>query len=234
MLYILYRVTNTVNGKIYVGVHKTDNLDDGYMGSGKVIVSAIKKYGRDNFTRVILEQFDDSVTMYAREKEVVNEEFILREDTYNLRRGGFGGFDYILASGQHRSIHYKGIPLSAEHIAKIVATRARKFASGELDFAREKWSRNATVNNPMKTEIARQKVSEALTGRAKSVGHKLNISKSLMGRPSVNKGKKFPNRKKRVESKPRIVECPHCKKSGGVHGMTRWHFANCKNKGELV
>ena len=33
--------------------------------------------------------------MYAKEKEIVTEEFILREDTYNLRRGGYGGFDYI-------------------------------------------------------------------------------------------------------------------------------------------
>jgi len=95
MFYILYQVTNTVNGKIYVGVHKTKKLDDGYMGSGKVINSAIKKYGIENFTRVILEQFENSTAMFAREKEVVTEEFLAREDTYNLRRGGFGGFDYI-------------------------------------------------------------------------------------------------------------------------------------------
>ena len=95
MFYILYQVTNNLNGKIYVGVHKTKKLDDGYMGSGKVINSAIKKNGIENFTRVILEQFDDSAAMYAREKEVVTDEFLARDDTYNLRRGGSGGFDYI-------------------------------------------------------------------------------------------------------------------------------------------
>ena len=93
--YILYQVTNNLNSKIYVGVHKTKNLDDGYMGSGKVINAAIAKYGIENFTRVILEQFENSAAMYAREKEVVTDEFLLREDTYNLRRGGSGGFDYI-------------------------------------------------------------------------------------------------------------------------------------------
>lgn len=95
MFYYLYKIRNTLNDKIYVGVHKTKDMNDGYMGSGKVIKRAIEKYGIENFTKVILETFEDSVTMYAREKEVVTEEFLAREDTYNLRRGGHGGFDYI-------------------------------------------------------------------------------------------------------------------------------------------
>ena len=94
MFYYLYQITNKVNGKIYVGVHKTRNLDDGYMGSGRIIRSAIQKHGLSNFSKVILETFENAEAMYAREKEVVNEEFLLREDTYNLRRGGFGGWDH--------------------------------------------------------------------------------------------------------------------------------------------
>lgn len=99
MFYYLYEVRNNINGKIYVGVHKTHDLDDGYMGSGKVINRSIEKYGIDNFTKTILEHFDSAEAMYAREKEVVNEEFLDRNDTYNLRRGGFGGFDYINKNG---------------------------------------------------------------------------------------------------------------------------------------
>ena len=93
--YILYQITNNLNGKIYVGVHKTKDINDGYMGSGKIIRSAMAKHGITNFSKVILEQFDNSSAMYARETEVVTDEFLLREDTYNLRRGGFGGFEYI-------------------------------------------------------------------------------------------------------------------------------------------
>lgn len=100
MYYCLYEIRNLLNDKIYVGVHKTKNLDDGYMGSGKVIRNAIKKYGSENFTKTILETFEDDASMYAREKEVVTEEFLAREDTYNLRRGGTGGFDYI---NKHRT-----------------------------------------------------------------------------------------------------------------------------------
>jgi hypothetical protein len=84
-----------VNNKIYVGVHKTQNLEDGYMGSGKVLKYAIEKHGLENFRKDILEFFSNTEDMYAREKEIVTEEFLLREDVYNLRRGGHGGFDYI-------------------------------------------------------------------------------------------------------------------------------------------
>jgi len=103
MFYYLYEIKNNLNGKIYVGVHTTDDMNDSYMGSGKVINRAIQKYGIDNFTKVILELFEDTKTMYAREKEVVTEEFLSRDDVYNLRRGGYGGFDYI---NKHKDAAY--------------------------------------------------------------------------------------------------------------------------------
>jgi hypothetical protein len=65
------------------------------MGSGKIIDKAIKAYGINNFKKDILEMFDNAESMYAREKEIVTEEFLSREDVYNLRRGGDGGFDFI-------------------------------------------------------------------------------------------------------------------------------------------
>ncbi|HET8688274.1 MAG TPA: GIY-YIG nuclease family protein [Methanosarcina sp.] len=98
MHYYLYQITNKVNNKIYVGVHKTSNLNDGYMGSGAVIKHAIEKYGIENFEKVILETFNNSKDMFEREKQVVTEEFLTRDDVYNLRRGGNGGFDYINAN----------------------------------------------------------------------------------------------------------------------------------------
>jgi hypothetical protein len=93
--FYLYQTTNLINGKIYVGVHKTSDLEDGYMGSGKVLNRAIEKYGIENFRKDILEFFDTANEMFAKEKEIVTEEFLLRKDTYNLKHGGFGGFDYV-------------------------------------------------------------------------------------------------------------------------------------------
>lgn len=115
--YYLYKITNLVNNKIYVGVHKTKDLNDGYMGSGKIIRSAITKHGISNFSKDILEFFENAELMYAREKEVVTYEFLLREDTYNLRRGGTGGFDYI--NSDKELLKKRNIKCSAKRTKKI-------------------------------------------------------------------------------------------------------------------
>lgn len=93
--YTIYKVTNKVNGKIYIGSHKTSDLNDNYMGSGKYLKRAFEKYGIENFTKEILFVFDNPTAMYAKEAEIVNVDFLAEENTYNLKQGGFGGFDYI-------------------------------------------------------------------------------------------------------------------------------------------
>ena len=94
-IYVIYQITNLISGKIYIGAHKTTDPHDNYMGSGRAITNAIKKYGRDNFTKEILYTFISEREMYEKEAEIVTEEFCHRADNYNIRVGGIGGFNHI-------------------------------------------------------------------------------------------------------------------------------------------
>ncbi len=103
--YTVYQVTNLVNGKIYIGQHETFYPNDNYMGSGVLIIAAIKKYGREKFNKTILFDFDTREEMNQKEKELVNEDFISRKDTYNITVGGYAqGFRYANEHGLNNKV----------------------------------------------------------------------------------------------------------------------------------
>lgn len=98
--YIIYKITNLANEKIYIGKHQTRDLDDNYLGSGKLLKRAIDKYGVENFCKEILHVFDNEADMNAKEAELVTEEFVLQESNYNLCVGGQGGWSYVNRLGK--------------------------------------------------------------------------------------------------------------------------------------
>lgn len=83
-----YRITNNLNGFYYYGIHSTNDLDDGYMGSGSRLKRAMQKYGKENFQKEILKFFDSREIASKYEEEVVNENCITDASCYNLKRGG--------------------------------------------------------------------------------------------------------------------------------------------------
>ena len=87
--HLIYQITNLVNGKIYIGEHSTKDPYDDYMGSGTAINKAIKKYGLENFTKELLFCYNYENDAFLKEAEIVNEEFIKCENTYNIVLGGY-------------------------------------------------------------------------------------------------------------------------------------------------
>ena len=85
-----YKITNLINNHFYYGVHNTNNLDDGYMGSGKRLHIAYKKYGIENFKKEILKYFDTKEEAFEYEAEIVNENLINNDNCYNMKLGGTG------------------------------------------------------------------------------------------------------------------------------------------------
>jgi hypothetical protein len=90
----IYKTTYKNSGKYYVGMHSTDNLNDGYIGSGKIIRYAIKRYGKDNFIFEIIEFLPDRKSLIQREIEIVNKELLSDINCVNIVEGGSGGIKW--------------------------------------------------------------------------------------------------------------------------------------------
>lgn len=88
MIHYIYKITNTVNGKYYIGRHSTNSIEDLYMGSGIGIKRAIEKYGIKNFIKEIVKFADDTDQLWELEKEIVNEKVVNDKMSYNMSYGG--------------------------------------------------------------------------------------------------------------------------------------------------
>ena len=88
MIYFNYITTNKINGKRYVGAHSTNNINDGYLGGGKIIGQAIKKYGKENFTRDVLNRTLTSKEAFHNEKFLIEMYNTLVPNGYNLSPTG--------------------------------------------------------------------------------------------------------------------------------------------------
>lgn len=98
MFYLIYKITNTVNSRYYIGAHQTTNKEDGYMGSGVAITRAYKKYGKEKFVKEIIAECDSESDMYSLEKKLVVP-YVKDNKSYNIMEGGVGGFTHINESG---------------------------------------------------------------------------------------------------------------------------------------
>jgi hypothetical protein len=86
--YVVYKITNLINGKVYIGVHETQDMNDDYYGSGTSIKAAIRKYGKQNFIKEVLSSHSSRAEMFEEEAKIVTEDFIKQSSNYNNTIGG--------------------------------------------------------------------------------------------------------------------------------------------------
>jgi len=121
MYYTVYKITNLINTKIYIGAHQTEDLNDTYMGSGTHILRAVRKYGVQNFKKEYLAIFDNPDDMFNMESQLVNKEFIENRNTYNLNLGGTGAYSDDIIS-----------VVNSEGLFLRVSKTDPRYLSGEL------------------------------------------------------------------------------------------------------
>lgn len=89
----IYKTTNLINGRKYVGLHKSEKFDNSYKGSGKVLMRALKKYGKENFKTVIIDTANSLKELFS--KEIFWIEFldcVNSTEYYNIKQGGQGAW----------------------------------------------------------------------------------------------------------------------------------------------
>ena len=120
MHHYLYETVNKVNGKYYVGIHSTNDLNDGYLGSGSTFKNALKRHGRKNFEKRIFCFLPTKKAALKLEAELVVDPSKNRM-CYNVAPGGLTGMAHTEEAKAKISSSKKGIVFTAEHRAKISA-----------------------------------------------------------------------------------------------------------------
>lgn len=184
LIYYLYKTTCILDEMIYIGVHSSrDFAKSKYLGSGKRYKNAEKKYGKHNFTREILYTFDNKYCAYIAEEMIVDIDFIKRLDTYNIKLGGRGGWDYCnndesrLKSDRTKTERYGSI-MGHLHTPEIYAERVEKYGSpmGQCHTKEVIEKRKATQKLLGNDKMLQCKTPEALARRREVLFEKgLNI-----------------------------------------------------------
>lgn len=119
----IYKITNLLSGKMYVGLHSTDNLDDGYFGSGVYLKNAINKHGKENFQLEIIEHTTEEL-IFEREIYWISKLNTL-EEGYNLTKGGEGVLGFVhneetINKNREQKIEYYKDPKNREKLSLII------------------------------------------------------------------------------------------------------------------
>lgn len=200
-MYYIYRITNLVNAKTYIGQHKYKKLDDSYMGSGKLIKLAIKKYGIENFKKEILE-FNIPTVELANDWEQM---YILFErakgkSEYNIANGGNGIGTVSKETRRKISEAKKGMEpwiKGKHHLEEAkkkmsIAKKGKSSWNKGVPYSEEQKKKQSEImkgrpgywQGKARSEETKRKLSDANKGKHHTEETKKRISETLKGKSS--------------------------------------------------
>ena len=197
-MFYIYRITNLINGKTYIGQHKYKKLDDSYMGSGKLIKLAIKKHGIENFKKEILySRIQYKETADDMERFAIAKERAIGKADYNIADGGKGSSGYHLSEETRKKISraQKGKYVSEETKRKLSEINKGKHLSEEHKKklkGRRAWNKGGHIS-----EETKRKLSEINKGKHPSKEVRRKISEACKGEKNGFYGKKHSDETKK-------------------------------------
>lgn len=238
-IYFSYKTTNLINNKWYIGIHK-GYASDNYLGSGTLILKAIKKYGKKNFKREIIQEYSNYTEAWAAERILVNEDVVKDPNSYNLKIGGKGGWNHIDVKGDKNPMKNPEIALKVSiGIKASITEEERKSRSNRMSTLRK----NGTITTHNKGKKTPQEHIDKRVA-SKKLNNKPNKNLGRIAGPdtpevcerkrlaaierckTMDMGALSRGKKKKLK----LVKCPHCNKEGYGPNMTRYHFEKCPNK----
>lgn len=174
--HIIYQIINIRTNEYYIGVHSTDNVNDGYLGSGQRIKAAIKKYGKETFVKQIMSYFPTREEAILEEAKLVNIQVLSDPKCLNLIAGGkTTSRDPSDTTRQRQSVARRGWSPSDETRQKMSmaklgqpskrkGTKQIKIGKPHSPETKQKIS-ESSKNRPPISDETRRKLSEARRNR---------------------------------------------------------------------
>ena len=222
MKHCVYKITNNVNNKIYIGYTSQvvrrrfqKHLSEAFINNKSPrLYNAIRKYGADSFRVETLHVFADQQSAFDMEGQLIKE-LNTQDDSigYNVADGGEGGVTPEMAENISKAL--RGRKHSKEHVAKLPQNQ-KGFKPNLSEETRRKRAENA--RNRIVKDETREKCRLIHLGKKKT-------PEQIAQMREVRLGKSYPAYE---------VECPHCGKTGSSRVMGRWHLDNCKHNPELT
>jgi len=225
----VYKTTNLVTGKSYVGSHCTDNIDDNYIGSGRLFLKSVRKHGKKNFEREILEICIDASAARMKENYYIGEFETLDPSGYNLCPDGgigFKGASHSEATKEKMSKWQKGKTYEELYGPEKAAKMKKKQRLAKLG---KSTSRKGKGHKKQLIEIYGK---EEGNRRYNEMINKQSISHSKENHPRWGKKLNEDTKKKISEGNKNVkkYKCPHCHNEFRKGHLSRYHGDKCKVK----